>query len=184
MIYVLTMPGALGLLGASGSFIRPDIKAAARSLGLRIRLMSDRTPTLAGARKFVRRGDRRTNSLLLCGKSMGGAKVIERVLKKTYQEFGGYKKLALLTVDPFGLLYGHKQAKGNFNLPKSLTQSENFHAINLYQRNSGMQGALVWGALNLQLRSHPDGSKVTHMNIVDHPEIAQHARNLLVWLST
>jgi hypothetical protein len=184
MIYVVTMPGALSCLGDSGSFIRPDIKAAALDLGLRIRIIEDRTPTTSHARKFVRTHDRSNHTLLLCGKSYGAVKVTEWVLKKVYQEFGGYRKLALFTVDAYGAGFGKDRRKLWIKLPKSLRESENFKAINLYQRNGGMEGALVLGARNIEVSRFPDGKKVTHMNIVDHPDVEGYARSLLIWLAT
>jgi hypothetical protein len=120
---------------------------------------------------------------MLCGKSFGGVKVTEWVLKKIYREFGGYRKVVLFTVDAYGAGFGKDRRKPYMKLPRELVDG-NFKAINLYQRNGGMEGAIVKGAMNLKVSRFPNGKKVTHMNIVDHPFVEMYARSLLVWLST
>ena len=183
MIYVVTMPGAMASIGAKGSFIRSDIKAAVHDLGLKVRFLRDRRPSTKEARKFVRVHDRSNHTLLLCGKSFGGVKVTEWVLKKVYEEFGGYRKVALLTVDAYGSGFGKDRRKPTIKLPRDLVLG-NFKAINLYQRNGGMEGAIVKGAMNHKISRFPGGKKVTHMSIVDHPFVEMYARSLLVWLTT
>ena len=183
MIYVVTMPGALGALKNKGSFIRPDVQAAAWDLHITTRFMNNENPTSPQARTFARKGDRRGRALLLCGKSMGGIKVTEYVLKRVWQEFGGYDKLAHYTVDAYGMGYGKGQVRGNLELPGDLVRNKDyFKAINLYQRSRGFEGALVHGAENHKLDRFPDGKKVDHMNIVEHPAIEEYAKVLLEWL--
>ena len=183
MIVVVTMPGALGSSGNKGSIVRPRVKEAARDVGVDPFFLREDDPTSKEARGFVKRCDRLGNRLLLVGKSLGGSRVILKVLKRVFRSFEHYDKVALLTVDPYGLFYGHGRIRDTIKLPKSLVEG-NFKAINLYQRNGGLEGAWVKGAVNQEVSEFPDGRKVSHMTIVDHPDVVRSARDLFIWLVT
>lgn len=116
--------------------------------------------------------------LLLTGKSFGGVRITRDVLAKLKRL--RYGRAALLTIDPYGK--GYSRRRRHITLPKWWDQDPYLKAVNFCQNSKGLRGAFVNGAENIKLSAFPDGRPVSHMNIVDHPDIEAKALTLVSWL--
>lgn len=138
--------------------------------------------------KFIKNNSHygvKNTSLLLIGKSMGGAKTWW-MLKDKWKKLYNFKRIYVLTVDPHGPIVGDGTVGPygkNKELPyhkywrKKQYQDIDLTLINLYQHDAFPHGAYFNGAYNIRF-----GKGADHWNITNVK--SKHSKNTKKWLYT
>lgn len=199
---IIAYPGAFasGKRGAPGSHIERNVSSVIGNLTddqlKRVHFYNyknkDMDPTTRGGVRYIQENANKNNTLLLIGKSLGGAKILKRLVKKRYRYLEQYSRVGIITVDFYGLGYGYRWwRKEEFKMPRTIKYSDTeFIFKNYYQRcGRGIQGGIVgnrYFAHNILLDKmpamHPYGSIVNHSNIIEHPDINYGIESMVVSL--